>query len=312
MSTQPKHKYSWKRDPNYHTIGRKHTLKSLPLPAVTPDLSAVYNIGAYDQGQLGSCTANAWAFLVEYDEFKENLASPCCPSRLGIYYCERVIDGDVSQDGGSTLSTGQKVIQTYGAASERLWPYDITKFTAKPPTAYYTAAAKSKGVQFMQVHQTIDDIKNALCSGYPVACGFNVYQEFENQTVVDTGIVPNPTPGEQPIGGHAIVIVQLDDTKKMALIRNSWGTSWGANNSANQRGYFWITYDYLLSQDWSDFWICQRINDPAPAPTPSPQPTPTPSPPQPGPVPGKLLVGHLVPYNDSVLGQGWITLYIQK
>src|SRR3954471_21957314 len=49
----------------------------------------------YDQGQLGSCTANAIAGAVEFDQMKERLPQIFVPSRLFIYYNERVIEGSV-------------------------------------------------------------------------------------------------------------------------------------------------------------------------------------------------------------------------
>ena len=45
----------------------------------------------YDQGQLGSCTANAIAGAIEFDQRKEKLTEPFTPSRLFIYYNERAM-----------------------------------------------------------------------------------------------------------------------------------------------------------------------------------------------------------------------------
>ena len=47
----------------------------------------------YDQGQLGSCTANAIGGAIEFDQMKEKLPQIFIPSRLFIYYNERVIEG---------------------------------------------------------------------------------------------------------------------------------------------------------------------------------------------------------------------------
>jgi C1A family cysteine protease len=47
---------------------------------------------AYDQGSLGSCTANAIAAGFEFDLLKQKLAD-FRPSRLFIYYNERAIEG---------------------------------------------------------------------------------------------------------------------------------------------------------------------------------------------------------------------------
>src|SRR5207248_878049 len=52
----------------------------------------------YDQGQLGSCTGNAIAAAIEFDQMKQKVADVFVPSRLFIYYNERVMEGTVGQD----------------------------------------------------------------------------------------------------------------------------------------------------------------------------------------------------------------------
>ena len=52
----------------------------------------------YDQGELGSCTANAIAAAVEFDEHKQSFRQPYQPSRLFIYYNERAVDGTIETD----------------------------------------------------------------------------------------------------------------------------------------------------------------------------------------------------------------------
>ncbi|MGA9452298.1 MAG: peptidase, partial [Verrucomicrobiia bacterium] len=46
----------------------------------------------YDQGQLGSCTANAIAAAIQFDRMKQKLAQIFTPSRLFIYYNERAME----------------------------------------------------------------------------------------------------------------------------------------------------------------------------------------------------------------------------
>ena len=55
----------------------------------------------YDQGQLGSCTANAIAGALEFDQMKQKRANDFTPSRLFIYYNERAIEGTVESDSGA-------------------------------------------------------------------------------------------------------------------------------------------------------------------------------------------------------------------
>jgi len=62
----------------------------------------------YDQGQLGSCTANAIAAAIEFDRLKQGLKD-FTPSRLFIYYNERVIEHTVQSDAGAAIRDGIKV-----------------------------------------------------------------------------------------------------------------------------------------------------------------------------------------------------------
>ena len=81
----------------------------------------------YDQGQLGSCTANGIAGAIEFDRKKQDLPD-FVPSRLFIYYNERVMEGTVAQDAGAQIRDGIKSVAKLGAPPETDWPYDIEKF----------------------------------------------------------------------------------------------------------------------------------------------------------------------------------------
>ena len=71
----------------------------------------------YDQGQLGSCTANAIAGAFEFDQIKEKLPD-FTPSRLFIYYNERVIEHDVQSDNGAQIRDGIKSVASQGVCPE--------------------------------------------------------------------------------------------------------------------------------------------------------------------------------------------------
>ena len=89
----------------------------------------------FDQGQLGSCTANAVAGAVEYDA-KLNGSDPGFLSRLWIYYYERRLEGSpADQDTGAQGRDGFKVCQKLGVPLEQDWPYDIAKFSDEPPAS---------------------------------------------------------------------------------------------------------------------------------------------------------------------------------
>lgn len=251
-------RYGWRPSrPNINVPRFLRVTNSADLPPMV-DLSTSASMPPiYDQGQLGSCTANAGAGLAEFLLRKFNLAD-FMPSRLFIYYNERVIDGDVPQDAGASLSDAIQVMTTDGVPPEVMWPYDITQFATDPPQPVYDAGKLALMGPGQQVNQDDTDLKGVLASGYPVIFGFTVYESFESQEVASTGIVPMPGPDEQILGGHAVMIVGYDSTDTTEptkwKVRNSWGSGWGLS------GYFIMPDAYILNPNLaSDFWTAQSI-----------------------------------------------------
>jgi C1A family cysteine protease len=202
----------------------------------------------YDQGNLGSCTANALAAAIDFERNRQKL-SFLTPSRLFIYYNERVIEDSVESDNGAALRDGMKTIASQGACAESLWPYVVSKFEDQPPAAAYAAAVAHKTLSYNRVAQDVSLMKTSLASGFPFVFGFTVYESFESDAVARTGSVPLPGPDESALGGHAVLAVGYSDASERFLVRNSWGPSWGIN------GYFTIPYTYLSNADLAtDFW----------------------------------------------------------
>jgi C1A family cysteine protease len=72
--------------------------------------------------------------------------------------------------------------------------------------------------------------------------------------VAKTGLVPMPRPGEKSQGGHCVLIVGYDQTKKWFICRNSWGVNWG------DKGYFYLPYEFVENPNYcDDFWALQKI-----------------------------------------------------
>ena len=250
-----KHKYGWKRDRmsenyKYLKIEQKPVHKTYaPLLVLSP-MPPVY-----DQGQLGSCTANSLAGAFQFDLMKEKLPN-WVPSRLFIYYGERSLEHTISVDSGAALSDGITVLNTLGVCPETVWPYNINEFAVVPPTIAYSDAIKCKALLDRRVNVDPMDFKTMINLGYPVAFGFTVYQSFE--TIGANGIMPMPQPGEQILGGHAVLACGYNDTLTangqtgFIKVRNSWSSSWG------QGGYFWMPYAFLTPANCNDCWVITK------------------------------------------------------
>jgi len=207
----------------------------------------------YDQGQLGSCTANAIGGAIQFEQMKQSIPN-FTPARLFIYYNERAIEGTVASDSGAQIRDGVKSVAQQGACPETMWPYVISKFATKPPPQCYVEGAKHKVSLYQRLTPVLNQLKGCLASGYPFVFGFTVYESFESPAVAKTGRVPMPAANEQVLGGHAVMAVGYDDSKQWFIIRNSWGTGWGV------KGYCMMPYAYLTSSDLaSDFWTLRLV-----------------------------------------------------
>ena len=249
------HAYGWTPDLPDH---RDHVY-SVPawvfgkLPAsvdLTPRCPAVY-----DQGQLGSCTANAIAAALEFDADKQGIAGYTTPSRLFVYYNERAMEGTVASDAGARIRDGIQSVGSQGACPETEWPYDIAKFADQPDAQCYAVAKQHRAVSYARVLRALQQMKGTLAHGTPFTAGISVYESFESQQVASDGVVPMPASGEQLLGGHAVLVVGYDDASQRFRVRNSWGTGWG------QQGYFTLPYQYLLEAGLSsDFWAVKLVS----------------------------------------------------
>ncbi|HEV7206928.1 MAG TPA: C1 family peptidase [Jatrophihabitans sp.] len=221
----------------------------------------------YDQGRIGSCTANAIGAAVEFDLHKQGLTD-FMPSRLFIYYNERAMEGHVGNDSGAAIRDGVKSVHQLGVCPESEWPYDDTPATSdggrfppgardgeQPSAQCYTDALNNRAAAYTRVTRDLNHMRACLATGYPFVFGFTVYESFESAAVAASGVVPMPASTEHVLGGHAVLAVGYDDGQQRFVVRNSWGTGWG------QHGYFTMPYDYLTNRGLaSDFWTITMIS----------------------------------------------------
>jgi C1A family cysteine protease len=202
---------------------------------------------------MGACTSNAIAAAIEFQRMEQKL-DVWTPSRLFIYYNERLRAGTEGFDAGSTIRMGIKCVSKQGVTKEELWPYDSSRISLRPPEEAYADAQQHKAVRYLRVDRNVRFMRSVLAQGDTVAFGFSVYDSFESASVETTGVVPVPTPSEDFLGGHAVLMVGYDHQRRVFICRNSWGEEWG------DKGYFYLPYEYITNPNLSDdFWAIQLV-----------------------------------------------------
>jgi C1A family cysteine protease len=232
------------------------------LPA-TVDLR-VWCSPVEDQGELGSCTANAGVGVVEYFE-QRAFGRHIDASRLFLYKVTRNLDHQTG-DTGAYLRTTMAGLVLFGVPPEEYWPYKISDFDKEPSAFCYAFAQSYQAITYYRLDPSgkaadavLNQVKTNLAAGLPSMFGFTVYSSISQADT--TGKIPFPVKREKIMGGHAVVAVGYDDTMKIKnanpgavetkgalLIRNSWGTKWG------EQGYGWLPYDYVLAGLAIDWW----------------------------------------------------------
>jgi C1A family cysteine protease len=223
----------------------KTILKVVPASPATFTIANLPPI--LNQGDLGSCVANAFSYCVSKQTNKR-----VNPSRLCLYAICRSIDyTPLDQDDGTSIRTACQAIANYGVCQEFVYPY-TSSYKSLPSLTAFANSKKFRQFTYLFISQDLTSIKNSLRTyNAPIIFGIMIYSSFLTETSSKTGIIPLPDKKKDTLlGGHCMTIVGYNDTTQMFTCGNSWGTRWGVN------GYCYIPYNYLTDRTLaSDFCV---------------------------------------------------------
>jgi len=202
----------------------------------------------FDQGNIGSCVANALARLIGVIYERATGFDPQF-SRLYLNFWDRAIANALGTDGALPVNA-LIVAQTRGICLDATYPYVPANENTQPPANCDVEAAKYK----ITGYETCPDagnmttllawIKNCIANGSPVAYSFGVTQSFMD----DAGACKNwhktswsnaPSSSNPLLGGHENFFIGWDDDSQRVLGENSWGPEWGDG------GFYGFPYAWL-------------------------------------------------------------------
>lgn len=217
-------------------------------PAPTPTrLKVVVDLrskfpAAYDQGSLGSCTANAVCGSSQF------LRPTFDPARLFLYYNTRLMEGTELWDAGATIRDTIKSLAATGVCPEPKWPYVIADFAKRPTDRAYEEALAHQALVYRRIPIDHIAMQSVLTEGYPFVFGFVVYESFTRPWPTP-GVMPMPKPNERVLGGHAVLCVGYNVHRRVFYVRNSWGANW------ENHGCFDMPFDFMSNDYTDDFWV---------------------------------------------------------
>jgi C1A family cysteine protease len=232
---------------------------------------------SYQQGQTGSCAANATAacYLLELRRHRSLNSVPgeaVVPSRLFIYYNARAALSQQITDRGCFIRHAFRSLAQYGVCPEACWPYDERKKNERPPDACFREALRHRIFTYerLDVHRNpkgpdstldmdtdgdtvLNNLRSCLTNSHPVVFSFTwkigdaVWEKRSDMWQICAMAKMRHSKVSLPKTAHAVMAIGYDDNSQCVLCQNSMGGS---------KWLFWIPYDWITDfYATSDFWM---------------------------------------------------------
>lgn len=268
----------WRPDPPKDVAEDFSASQVLKASRIPKSASNRELVDILDQGNLGSCTANAAMQAIRASQLVHGAPADVeFGSRLFAYYFARALTHETGVDSGTYLRAIFEVTNKFGFCPESAWEYDDNpnpetgRFTRMPGMRAMRAAYDQRSpTEYRRIYETGDDrltiIKRALANRQLVVFGTDVTEDFCENNFDPGATIKPPGDAARMAGGHAMAIAGYEEIGNTTVfeIPNSWGEGWGEQG--------WCRFDgsYLTHPMSRDFWIVKSAPNFLPGNGPSP------------------------------------------
>ncbi len=213
------------------------TDRKLPASYVIPES---YFPTPGSQGNIGSCVgwSTGYALASFYFAAKNKWGKPFSNKLImsPAYVYNQIRECNCGPNCGSYIGDALDLLKEKGIVSWESMPYS-DQSCSKPTQNHFSLAAKNKIVGWNRLIDKLNfnEYKEHLSNDVPVIIGASLGSKFGDYGYKKTA---DPfTCTQLSSGGHAMLVVGYDDSKRAFKIMNSWGKDWGVN------GFIWVDYD---------------------------------------------------------------------
>lgn len=212
--------------PEVPMTGTHTALSSDDVRQLGADINLVHLCGAVrDQGPVGSCLANAFAYAEEMWARRCGL-EPQPLSSLALYAITRH-DAGRQGDSGATLGETVAAAMSGGLIPEAEWEDDPVRWAeAVPDDLRARAAATRRLLHTMPLPPDSLNLRWALTCAHGVVAGLRLF-EGSFASVESTGALSLPERGESRAIGHAVLLVGWSNSRRTFLSQWAWGRDFG-------------------------------------------------------------------------------------
>jgi hypothetical protein len=139
--------------------------------------------------------------------------------------------GKQEQDTGVTMEILARVLEEFGAAPEKAWPYVPGKWQMPKNQTWKTLDAQAEPYRARLIPVTaIDELPMHLAKGRPVLGSFKVHESsWYGKDTTQRGVIGKPPVSGKSveIGTIALTIVDFDAARQVIHFAHTWGPAWG-------------------------------------------------------------------------------------